>query len=259
MKLPFFQIDAFEEGPFSGNPAAVCVLTTPLEEAVMQAVAAENNLSETAFISPREHDWLIRWFTPACEVDLCGHATLASGAVVLERMDTSARVVQFHSPRSGPLAVHRRDGRLELDFPVWPAEPMPVGPLAAALRAAPSAAFSGHYWMAVFAAEADVAGLAPDMARIAELPVEGVIATAPGRGTDFVSRFFGPRVGVPEDPVTGSAHAMLAPYWATRLGRPSLQARQISARGGRLWCEARGERVGIAGRARFVIEGEFTL
>jgi predicted PhzF superfamily epimerase YddE/YHI9 len=260
LRLPFYQLDAFEDGPFTGNPAAVCLLEEWLVDGTLQAIAEENNLSETAYIRRGdERDWHIRWFTPACEVDLCGHATLAAGAVILDRLDTGATGAVLHSPRAGRLAVRRRPEGFELDFPIWPATCADPAPLGDALGAMPAAAFAGHYCMAVYGSADAVSGLAPDMDAIRDLPVEGVIATAPGGDVDFVSRFFGPRVGVPEDPVTGSAHSMLTPYWAERTGRTVLAARQLSRRGGRLRCELRGERVGIAGSVRFVVEGGFTI
>lgn len=192
-------------------------------------------------------------------MDLCGHATLAAGAVILDRLDSAATAAVLHSQRAGRLAVRRRPEGFELDFPVWPATSTDPAPLGEALGAMPEAAFSGHYCMAVYGSADAVSRLAPDMDAIRNLPVEGVIATAPGQDVDFVSRFFGPRVGVPEDPVTGSAHSMLTPYWAERTGRAVLAARQLSRRGGRLRCELRGQRVGIAGRVRFVVEGSFML
>jgi len=261
VKFPFFQVDAFGEGPFTGNPAAVCVPPGELSEETMLAIARQNNLSETAFIAPSGGDWDIRWFTPAAEVDLCGHATLAAGAVVLERLDPGRDSVSFGS-RSGPLGVARDPDGFVLDFPAWPAapaDPALAARVAAALRAAPAEVLQGPYLMAVFEDAAGVRTLGPDFGAVAALPAIGVIATAPGEDADFVSRFFAPAVGVPEDPVTGSAHCLLAPWWARRLGRDRLLGRQVSPRGGTVRCETRGDRVGLAGAVRFVVEGTFRL
>jgi PhzF family phenazine biosynthesis protein len=261
MRVPFFQVDAFARRPFEGNPAAVCPLERWLPERVMQAIAAENNLSETAFFVPREDgDFDLRWFTPNVEVDLCGHATLASAFVVFHRLRTDALHVRFHT-RSGPLEVAREDELYALDLPARPPEPCAAradleqalgAPVAEALRA-------GTFLLAVLEREQDVARLAPDPARVAALDADALIATAPGREVDFVSRFFAPRFGIPEDPVTGAAHCTLVPYWSRRLGRKSLRARQISARGGELDCTDRGARVSLAGRAALVIEGTLLL
>jgi len=265
MKLPLYQIDAFASAVFSGNPAAVCPLERWLPDATMQSIAAENNLAETAFFVPRpaapggsstggtEYD--LRWFTPETEVDLCGHATLASGFVVFTALDPSREAVTFHT-RSGTLTVRRDGADLSMDFPARPPERCPAAAgLDAALGARPKEVWMSRDLMAVFDAEEDVRTLKPSFDGIRALGVFGVIVTAPGREADFVSRFFAPLMGVPEDPVTGSAHCTLVPYWAKRLGRPRLSARQISARGGELRCEDRGERVTIAGRAVKYLEG----
>jgi PhzF family phenazine biosynthesis protein len=255
------QIDAFSDPAFRGNPAAVCLLDAPREAAWMQAVAAEMNLAETAFVQPAPDGFGLRWFTPTVEVDLCGHATLASAHALWETgrlsIDTTAR---FHS-RSGVLTARRHDGLIELDFPVTPAsaEPAFLGGLAEALGAAPEwTGRSVFDLVAVYANAADVRALHPDMAKVASLPARGVIATAPaddGRH-DFVSRFFGPQSGVPEDPVTGSAHCALAPYWADRLGRNRLLGYQASARGGTVRVELVGDRVRLGGHAVTVLRGE---
>lgn len=261
MKFPFFQVDAFVEGPFSGNPAAVCVPAEDLDDDCMLAIARENNLSETAFLRRLGSGWGIRWFTPGAEVDLCGHATLAAGAVLLDRLEPGLEEVAFDS-RSGTLGVRRTQDGFELDFPAWPAapaDPDTADAVATALGCSPREVFAGHYLMAVFGREADVRRLAPDLAAVAALPAPGLIATAPGEDVAFVSRFFAPALAVPEDPATGSAHAMLAPWWARRRGAGRMVARQVSPRGGLLECESRGDRVRIAGRVRFVIEGRFSL
>lgn len=256
MKLPIFQLDAFSDRLFAGNPAAVCPLGEWLPDAVMQSIAAENNLAETAFLVGGGGRYHIRWMTPETEVDLCGHATLASAWVVLHELEPGRQEVVFDSA-SGPLAVRRRDDLLELDFPARPAQPAsaPAG-LAEALRAVPSATFASQRdWLAVFASEADVRALQPDMARLRELPLAAVVATAPGDDCDFVSRFFAPALGVDEDPVTGSAHCVLAPFWADGLGRNPLRARQVSRRGGLLSCTVDGARVRIAGAVTPYLRG----
>lgn len=263
-EIPIYQVDAFASRVFAGNPAAVCPLDAWLPDEVMQAIALENNLSETAFLVRRgdgaEYD--LRWFTPAHEVDLCGHATLGSAYVVANHLDGGAAEVRFHT-RSGLLTVTRAGELYTLDFPALPPtridDPTLVAAVAGALGAAPAELWDQMDMMAVFGSEAEIAALAPDMARVAALDTRGVIATAPGAACDFVSRFFAPRAGIPEDPVTGSAHCVLAPYWAERLGKTELSARQISARGGALEVEFRGERVRISGRVAPYMEGRIRV
>jgi PhzF family phenazine biosynthesis protein len=258
MKLPLYQIDAFASRIFAGNPAAVCPLDTWLDDDVMQSIAAENNLAETAFFVPGGDGYRLRWFTPVAEVDLCGHATLAAGFVVFRYLRPEAETVTFDS-RSGPLTVTREADRLTLDFPALPvSEPLPpeeLRPVAAALGAEPLEVRRGMDLMAVFATEAEVQGLQPDMALLSQLETRGVIATAPGEEVDFVSRFFAPALGIPEDPVTGSAHCALAPYWAPLIGKVQLMALQLSPRGGELLCEVAEERVRISGSAVLYLEG----
>lgn len=255
MKLPLWQLDAFTARRFGGNPAAVVPLPHWLPDEMLQAVAAENNLAETAYLVAQGDDFAIRWFTPTAEVPLCGHATLASAWVVLNRLEPGRARVTFHS-RSGPLTVVRAGERLALDFPAIGVEPAAAHPaLAAALGATPRALFQGLQWLVEFDTEADVRRLAPDFAALGKLDMQGVIATAPGHDCDFVSRFFAPAIGIPEDPVTGAAHSRLVPHWARRLGKPALFARQVSARGGELWCELQGERVVMAGHAVPYLEG----
>lgn len=260
MELPVFQIDAFTDKVFGGNPAAVCPLENWLDADVMQAIAAENNLSETAFfVANNDGGYDLRWFTPTLEVELCGHATLASAFLIFERFAPENDIIRFQT-RSGELSVARRDGLMFLDFPSYPgaATDCPEA-LSRGLGTSPAEVIEGPNYVAVFGAESDVADLAPDMEALATLHPRGVIVTAPGDSCDFVSRFFGPSFGVPEDPVTGSAHCMLTPYWSKRLGRDRLEARQISQRGGRLWCEDRGDRVGIGGRAVMYLEGTIRI
>jgi len=260
MKLRLFQIDAFAGRVFAGNPAAIVPLERWLDDAALQAIATENNLSETAFFVGGNGDFHIRWMTPAAEVDLCGHATLAAAWVVFNEIERGSAEVRFRS-KGGPLRVTAEGGRLALDFPSRPPEPSAgaVGTLCEALGHRPAAALASRDYLAVYENEDEVRGLRPDMARVAALDRMGVIATAPGRDCDFVSRFFAPQVGVPEDPVTGSAHCTLVPYWSKRLGRASLFARQVSLRGGELWCEDQGERVKIAGTAVKYLEGTIEL
>ena len=255
MRIPLYQVDAFSGRVFAGNPAAVCPLTHWLDEATMQAIAAENNLPETAFFVREGDGYQIRWFAPAREVDLCGHATLAAGFVVLHPLDPAARAVTFRS-KSGPLEVTRDGERLTLDFPARPPAACDrPATIDRALGLPAREVLRARDYLAVFGSEAEVRSLAPRMEDVAALDALGVIATAPGRDADFVSRFFAPRAGVPEDPVTGSAHCTLVPFWAARLGRKKLHALQVSRRGGELWCEDRGERVLIAGRAVRYLEG----
>jgi PhzF family phenazine biosynthesis protein len=267
MKLRLYQVDAFADRLFSGNPAAVCPLdeeVTPhgtwLPDAVMQQIAAENNLAETAFYTRSGSGYGIRWFTPACEVDLCGHATLATGFVVFTYDGYKGDTVEFSS-RSGILRVRRDGDLLVLDFPVDAVQPAEAGQmLVEAIGREPAECWKGRTdYLLVYPREEDVASLSPDFGHLAAVPARGVIVTAPGRGSDFVSRFFGPQVGVNEDPVTGSAHTTLTAYWSKRLGRTEMSARQLSRRGGTLRCRLAGDRVEIAGRAVPYLEGTITI
>ena len=259
MKLPLYQVDAFGSATFAGNPAAVCPLEAPLSDALMQSIAAENNLSETAFFVKRRDAFDIRWFTPKAEVDLCGHATLASAYVVLEILERGRERVTFAS-KSGDLTVTRDGELLSMLFPARPPAQVDEGSphvaaLIDALGAKPERVLAARDYVAVFARERDVRELAPDMRKLARLDRHAVIVTAPGGAHDFVSRFFAPSIGVDEDPVTGSAHCTLIPYWSKRLGKPRLRALQCSPRGGELTCEDRGESVVMAGRAVLYLEG----
>ena len=260
MRLPIYQVDAFASRVFAGNPAAIVPLESWLPDATMQSIAAENNLAETAFLVPGSESWGLRWFTPTVEVDLCGHATLASAWVVFQHLKPGAGDEARFDTRSGRLTVRRQGDLLAMDFPSWPPKPQPVPGLAEALGARPRELLASRDLMAVFDTAADVAALKPDMARLAAIDHFALIATAPGEGDcDFVSRFFAPRQGIPEDPVTGRAHCTLTPYWAKRLGRSELRARQISLRVGDLICRDRGERVEIAGKAVPYLEGTITV
>lgn len=260
MKIPLYQVNAFTSRPFCGNPAAICPLQRWLPEAILQGIAADNNLSETAYYVPSNGGYELRWFTPKVEVDLCGHATLAAAYVIWEiRRESPATRLTFQS-KGGPLAVDREGDRYFLDFPSRPARECKVDPaLTAGLGAQPAEILAARDYLCIFENEEEVRKLAPDMARLASIDRFAVIATAPGRDCDFVSRFFAPAQGIPEDPVTGSAHCTLIPYWARRLGKASLFARQVSQRGGELWCEDRGDRVRIGGCAVKFLEGEIEL
>jgi predicted PhzF superfamily epimerase YddE/YHI9 len=261
MRLPIYQVDAFTDSLFGGNPAAVCPLDAWLPDATMQAIAAENNLSETAFFVPEGGDYALRWFTPAVEVDLCGHATLASGHVVMSYIEPQREDVSFHTVKAGTLTVSRRADMLVMDFPARPAIPCaaPAG-LLAALGGTPREVLRARDYLIVYDSAAEVAALDPDLVALAKVDCWAMIVTAPGSdGIDFVSRFFAPAQGVPEDPVTGSAHCTLVPYWAERLNKTGLEARQISRRGGALRCTLNGDRVSLGGHAVVYLEGRIEV
>ncbi|QXH55624.1 PhzF family phenazine biosynthesis protein [Pseudomonas maumuensis] len=259
MQLHFHQVDAFSDRPFAGNPAMVYLLEQWLDDALMQQVAAEHNLAETAFVVAEGEGYRIRWFTPATEVPLCGHATLASAHVLFEVYGEQQVRLDFQS-LSGPLSVTREGGRLWLDFPRIDPQPL-AGPVAVAeaLGCEVQEVYQTKELLVVLASEQAVRACTPDMVALARLPGLGVIVTAPGEQHDFVSRYFAPGIGIPEDPVTGSIHCSLIPYWAERLGKPELHAFQRSARGGELFCRLEGERVKIGGQARLVASGAFLL
>jgi PhzF family phenazine biosynthesis protein len=256
---PFTQVDAFTERPFAGNPAAVCLLPAEREDEWMQLVAREMNLAETAFLLRRGDGFDLRWFTPVAEVALCGHATLASAHALWEEGHLALDQVARFQTRSGTLTAERRDGLIWLDFPATPpVEAAAPEGLAAALGAEPASVSRTPFdYLVVLETEAQVRALEPDLGRLGRLPVRGVIVTAPSAtdGQDFVSRFFAPAVGVPEDPVTGSAHCALGPYWAGRLGRRDLRGYQASPRGGLVHVRVRGERVLLGGQAVTVARG----
>jgi PhzF family phenazine biosynthesis protein len=261
MRIPLYQVDAFAEGLFTGNPAAVCPLEAWLPDDVMQAIAAENNLSETAFFVSEGEGYRLRWFTPSTEVDLCGHATLATGFVVFRVLRPRASRVTFQTQQAGPLTVARDGDLLALDFPARPPAPCAMSePLAAGLGRRPALLLAARDYLAVYDSADDILALSPDFTALAALDRFAVIVTAPGTGeVDFVSRFFAPARGVDEDPVTGSSHCTLIPYWAGRLGKNRLTARQLSRRGGALSCALEGDRVTIAGRAVLYLEGTITI
>jgi predicted PhzF superfamily epimerase YddE/YHI9 len=262
MQLPIYQVDAFTDALFGGNPAAICPLEAWLPDATLQAIAAENNLAETAFFVREGADYALRWFTPTVEVDLCGHATLASGHVILRCLEPGRDSVDFRTLKAGTLQVSERDADfLEMDFPSRP--PVPTEPppgLLEALGGAPKAVLRARDHVVVYERTADVAALRPDFTALGKVDCWAVTATAPGDdGVDFVSRFFAPRQGIDEDPVTGSAHCTLTPYWAGRLGKTELEARQISRRGGALRCTLSGDRVSLAGRTVLYLEGKISI
>lgn len=262
MRIPIYQVDAFTDRLFGGNPAAICPLKEWLPDTVMQSIAAENNLSETAFFVPEREGYLLRWFTPTVEVDLCGHATLASGYVVTGILDAARQSVAFRTLKAGTLTVTRSGDLLTMDFPAWAPELKPADPLVVeALGAPPAETLVGRgRTLAVYGRAEEVAALRPDFSALRGVAGGDVIVTAPGRdGIDFVSRYFAPNHGIDEDPVTGSAHCVLTPYWAKRLGKTRLRARQISARGGDLVCELKGDRVALAGRATLYLEGTISV
>ena len=259
MELPIYQVDAFADKVFSGNPAAVMPLPQWLDDTTLQAIALENNLSETAFLVARDEGYGLRWFTPAVEVNLCGHATLAAAHVLFEHLEHSGEEVLFHT-HSGELRVRRSARGLTLDFPAAVLQPVDVDlavceALGATASEAVVPADSPQAVVYVYEFEEDVASLQPDFAALRAASEYCIIATAPGDDCDFVSRFFGPQVGIDEDPVTGSAHCSLVPYWSQRLHLDTLQARQISARGGNLVCEYRDGRVFMTGTAVTFMQG----
>lgn len=261
MDIPIYQVDAFSRVAFSGNPAAVCPLTEWLPSDVLQSIAAENNLSETAFFVPRGDDgYDLRWFTPGCEVDLCGHATLASAHVVFEELGSTATVLRF-STKSGELRVRRDGERLSMDFPSRPPEKTEVHPdLLPALGGDPVAVLAARDYLVRYRSRREVEGLSPAFEGLLGIDKFAVIVTAPGNGDcDFVSRFFAPAKGIPEDPVTGSAHCSLVPYWASELGKTELHARQVSRRGGELFCKLRGDRIELSGHAALFLRGRITV
>jgi PhzF family phenazine biosynthesis protein len=259
MELKIYQLDAFSDHRFGGNPAAVCPLVNWLPDALMQQIAEENNLSETAFFVEESEGLRIRWFTPTTEVNLCGHATLAAAWVYFHHLQPTAEAVRFNS-HSGPLGVRRAGERLTLDFPSGAYRPVaPPIPLIEAIGTTPVECHAGEDWLLRLDSEQAVRQLQPDMRLLLQLEHRGVIVTAEGNDCDFVSRFFAPKYGIDEDPVTGSAHTLLTPYWAERLGKTRLHARQLSARGGELYCELRDGRVFISGQVTPYLQGVISI
>jgi PhzF family phenazine biosynthesis protein len=261
MRLPIYQVDAFSDALFSGNPAAVILCDLALSDAVMQSIAEENNLAETAFVSGSLNSFRIRWFTPTVEVDLCGHATLAAAHVLFEKHGDVDGGLAFES-RSGVLHVRKSEALLRLDFPTDRLAREDAFPdaLIEGLGICPREVYRGRDdYLAILHDERSVSNLRPNLNAISQLPCRGVIVSAQGEEVDFVSRFFAPQCGVSEDPVTGSAHTTLTPYWSKRLGKQKMQARQLSSRGGMLFCEDRGERVEIGGSAVTYLRGEIEI
>lgn len=259
MKLDIYQVDAFSARPFGGNPAAVCPLTEWLPDELLQNIAAENNLSETAFFVPRGEVYELRWFTPQVEVDLCGHATLATAWVLIHALGDAPSVLRF-ATRSGELRVTREGDELAMDFPArTPQACEPPAGLLEALGLSRADVFVTDDYIVQVEDEAQVLALKPDFARLKGLPKRGVAVTAKSTRFDFVSRWFGPNVGVDEDPVTGSAHTSLAPFWAARLGKHHLSAEQGGQRRGQLRCELKGERVIISGKAVLYLQGTIVV
>jgi predicted PhzF superfamily epimerase YddE/YHI9 len=259
MKLPYYQVDAFTKRPFSGNPAGVCLLEQWTDEASLQRISGENNLSETAFLVAKGQEYELRWFTPTMEVDLCGHATLASAFVLFTELKHKGSEVTFHT-RSGVMHAEWDGEKVMLDFPSRPGKASAAPPaLMDGLGYIPQEVRKSRDYLAVLGDEEDVRALSPDFPKLATLDCLGVIATAAGKEVDFVSRFFAPGAGLNEDPVTGSAHCTLIPYWAEKLGKQTMVARQLSQRGGTIFCENRGERVGIGGHAVLYSRAELLL
>jgi len=255
MDLPIYQVDAFTDAVFSGNPAAICPLEHWLSDEHLQAIARENNLSETAFFVRTGDGFDLRWFTPGCEVDLCGHATLASAYVLFHELKEPGDTLRFGT-KSGELLVRRDGDRLVMDFPSRPPQSVQADPaLVTALGGTPVEILAARDYLVRYNSAEEVRALEPNMEALKKIDRFAFIVTAPGTDCDFVSRFFAPAKGVPEDPVTGSAHCTLIPYWAKELGKTTLHARQIGPRGGELFCKAAGDRVEIAGHAALFLRG----
>ena len=259
MKIKQYQVDAFATRVFEGNPAAVCPLESWPDDGLLQAIAEENNLSETAFFVPTEKGYGLRWFTPVKEVDLCGHATLAAAHVIFEMLGHSKQVIVFET-RSGELFVEKRGDQLEMNFPACPPTLCELPEiLVKGLGQRPIEVWSADDYLAIFDSEATIRAMTPNHALLGQLDLRGVIVTAPGTDVDFVSRFFAPKFGIPEDPVTGSAHCELAPYWANKLGKNTLSAKQVSKRGGNITCEMKADRVLLSGCAVTFMEAEIAF
>ena len=262
MKQKIYQIDAFASGPFKGNPAAVCVMDSWLPDEIMQSIAEENNLAETAFTVLENGKYTLRWFTPETEVDLCGHATLATAHVLFNYYAHNNNTIRFYSPRSGELTVTSEgDGLISLNFPTDEIEKVTTeNAINEAIGQTPLETYKGKTdYMLIYGSQKEIEGLNPNFTLLDKVNCRGVIVTAPGDEVDFVSRFFAPKCGIPEDPVTGSAHTTMTPYWSKALGKTNLSAKQLSKRGGDLQCEDLGERVKISGKAVPYLVGEIEL
>ena len=258
MKLEIFQVDAFTSRSFGGNPAAVVPLEAWLPDETMLNIAAENNLAETAFFVKNDSRYDIRWFTPKVEINLCGHATLASAHVIFNDLKLEESELRFVSHLSGELGVTRSGDRLVLDFPAYPMTEIPTLPQLIDVEVRPLKAYEsqGNMLFMLLRSQEEVATFEPDMHAVEQLPYDEIIITAKGDDCDFASRMFAPRIGIPEDPVTGAIHCSLIPYWAAELGKTELFARQVSARGGELYCALAGDRVRIGGNALLYLKGE---
>jgi len=258
MNIPIYQADAFTDKLFGGNPAAICPLNEWLPDETMQKIAIENNLAETAFFVKNETGYKLRWFTPEYEMDLCGHATLASAHILFTQLGYQADTIEFETVKAGTLIVKKDGDKYTMDFPSRPPihiEP-PVGLVDALGEKQPLEVLRSRDFFLVYESENDIRDISPDFFALSKMDTVGVIVTAPGKDVDFVSRFFAPGAGIPEDPVTGSAHCNLIPYWAEKLGKNKLHALQISSRKGELWCELKGDRVLMSGKAVTYLKGE---
>ena len=258
MTIPIYQADAFTDKLFGGNPAAICPLTEWLPDEVMQQIAIENNLAETAFLVKAGSGHKLRWFTPEYEIDLCGHATLASAHILFTELGFEGDAIHFETVKAGTLIVKRNGDKYTMDFPSRPPIPIepPMGLKEALGEKEPVAFLRSRDYFLVYETEQEIKDITPDFFALSKMDTVGVIVTARGDNSDFVSRFFAPGAGIPEDPVTGSAHCNLIPYWAKILGKNELHAYQISARRGELWCELKGERVLMSGKAVTYLKGE---
>jgi PhzF family phenazine biosynthesis protein len=261
MTIPIYQADAFTNVLFGGNPAAICPLDSWLPDAIMQQIALENNLAETAFFVKNQNGYLLRWFTPELEIDLCGHATLASAHILFTELGHNSDTIYFDTVKAGTLTVSRAGDKYAMDFPSRPpvAADIPEGLIEALGGKAPKEVLRSRDYFLVYDNEEDILNIVPDHSALAKVDTLGIIVTAPGKEVDFVSRFFAPAAGVPEDPVTGSAHCNLIPYWAGKLGKSTLHAHQLSARKGELWCELKGDRVEMAGKVVTFLRGSIEL
>jgi PhzF family phenazine biosynthesis protein len=261
MTIPIYQVDAFTSKLFGGNPAAICPLTEWLPDEVMQKIAIENNLAETAFFVKTDNGFLLRWFTPEYEIDLCGHATLASAHILFTELGYKQDSIHFETVKAGVLSVKKDGDQYSMDFPSRPPIPIeqPNGLIEALGGKQPLAILRSRDYFLVYETEDDIREIAPDFFALSKMDTVGVIITSAGKEADFVSRFFAPGAGIPEDPVTGSAHCNLIPYWAKKLGKNKLHAYQISARKGELWCELKGDRVLMSGNAVTYLKGEIFI
>ncbi|MCO5948116.1 PhzF family phenazine biosynthesis protein [Mucilaginibacter flavidus] len=261
MTIPIYQADAFTDKLFGGNPAAICPLDKWLPDNLMQTIAIENNLAETAFFVKNDTGYKLRWFTPEYEIDLCGHATLASAHILFTQLGHNGDEIHFETVKAGTLTVKKDGDKYAMDFPSRPPIHIdaPVGLVEALGEKQPLEVLRSRDYFLVYESESDIRDISPDFFALSKMDTVGVIVTAPGDNSDFVSRFFAPGAGIPEDPVTGSAHCNLIPYWADKLGKTKLHAYQLSARRGELWCELKGDRVQMSGKAVTYLKGEIFI